>query len=131
MKWTNTKNPINSIIFILLIGFIALGCLASNPITFTAEAVGEKIINNAVLRNLRPLHKKIDILTEMQKTQGSTMRLLTETFARDRDEWRNFKNVMYSANKESSNAHDKWEKYIRQHNKRLAKIERLGKIDER
>ena len=115
---------LTAIISIPVLVSLASGCLlSSNPITFTAEAVGEKIINNAVKRNLRPLHDKVDNLLEVQKTQGSTIRLLTETFARDRDEWRSFKNVMYGANKESARLHTRWERYIVEHRKRLAAIE--------
>ena len=99
------------------------GCLASNPITFTAEAVGEKIINKAVKENIRPLHDKVDGLVEAQKNQSATIRLMMENFSRDREELKVFQNVIYAANKESGRMHDRWEKYLKVHDARIAKIE--------
>ena len=109
---------INAIVMVL-----AAGCFASNPITFTAEAVGEKIINNAVAQSIAPLHEKIDNLADIQKNQSGTIRLLIETYSRDREQLKSFQNIIYQANKDSSKQHSRWEKYIKAHDKRIAKIE--------
>ena len=110
---------INAIVMVL-----AAGCFASNPITFTAEAVGEKIISNAVESGLAPLHEKIDTLADNQKTQSSSLRLLMESFSRDRAEWQSFRNVIYQANKDSDKLHKRWERYLKTHGDRIAKIEK-------
>ena len=112
------------LINLVLLAICAASCFSSNPISFTAEAVGEKIIGNAVASNIAPLHDKIDKLAEIQKNQSGSIRLLMESFTSDREELRTFRNIIYESNRESARMHNRWEKYIKAHDKRIAIIEK-------
>lgn len=95
-----------------LLALLLISCGTLNPLVYTAEAVTEKVLEDALHSKMEGIHKRLDTLEALIRTQQTNITLLVRSQRLNGLEFAKWK-------KESHEKHEKVEKYLAKMNGKL------------